>query len=104
MGELFPGSRVLGNRVRHGLSHFGAEFFVAPRAPGAAQHGEFAGQASLAEELEQRRYELAVGEVTAGPKDHDALRGDHPLLPQPHPQGVGEEGGHAVKTGRMVQV
>jgi hypothetical protein len=32
-------------------------------------------------ELKQGWHQFAVGEVTAGTKDHDALRGNHPFLP-----------------------
>jgi hypothetical protein len=54
---------------------------------------------SLAEQLEQRRNQLAVGEVAAGTEDHQALGRDHPLLAQANAQWIGLGGGHGATRG-----
>ena len=92
--EAFPGLGIAGDGGGHRFGHAAAELLIAPGAAGAAQHGEFTGQPPLAVELEQGGHQFAVGEVTAGPEDHDALGRNHPFLPQAHPQGVGEDGLH----------
>ena len=68
-GELFPASGILLDRFDKGLSHLPSEVLVTPGTTGAAQHSELTRQASLLEQLEQCRHQLAMGEVAAGTKD-----------------------------------
>ena len=74
LGELLPGAPMVGHLIGHGLGHLGPELLIAPGPTGTAQDRELTGQAPLPKQLEQGWNQLAVGEVTAGPEDHDALR------------------------------
>jgi hypothetical protein len=72
---------VLSDVGCHGISHALPELLVAPGPPGTAQDGKFTGQTPLPEQLEQGWDQLAMSEIAASPKDHQALRADHPFLP-----------------------
>ena len=76
------------------LGHAGAKVVIAPGPAGAAKHREFARQPALAEQFKQGRDQLAVGEVAAGPKDHQTLRWDDPLLAEANAQWIGEDRTH----------
>ena len=93
-GELFPAAGILLDLLGHGLSHLPSEFLITPGATGAAQHSEFTRQASLLEQLEQRRHQLAMGEVAAGTKDDQALRCDDTLMTESNPKRIGDRGDH----------
>jgi hypothetical protein len=86
------------NLGTHRLSHFAAEFFVTPRSSGAAKESKFAGESSLLEQLEESWNQLAMREVAARSKNHQALRSDHPFLSQPNPQWVRDRCGHGYST------
>jgi hypothetical protein len=97
-GKLLPRFGMVANLVTHRLSHFAAEFFVAPRPSGAAQESKFAGKSTLLKQLEEGWNQLAMGEVAACSKNHQALRSDDPLLSQPNPQWVRDRCGHGYST------
>ena len=92
--ELLPSLGIFLDALGQRISHLSAELLIAPGAARTAQNGEFTGQAALPEQLEQGRHELAVGEITAGPEDHQTLGRDHAFLAQSDPQGVGGCGEH----------
>ena len=95
-GKALPSGGVLTDHSGHRRSHAGAKLLVTPGPAGAANHGKLAGQAPLPKQLKQGRDQLAMGEIAAGAKDHQTLGRNHPLLPQPHTQGIGEHAGHRV--------
>ena len=68
---------------------------VVPYAPGGSS--DFTArvlQPALAEQFKQGRDQFAVGEVAAGPKDHQTLRWDDPLLAEANAQWIGEDRTH----------
>ena len=76
------------------LGHAGAKVVIAPGSAGTAKHRKFAWEPALAEQFKQGRDQFAVGEVAAGPKDHQTLRRDDPLLAQANAQRIGEDRTH----------
>ena len=90
IGELGPdllevGTADLGQR----LLVLGAEFGVGPVAAGEADDRGLGRQVAAPRELEERRDELAVGQVAGGAEEHEGARLGHSGPRQRLAQGVG---------------
>ena len=70
----FPALRVVSDLAGERRFHLLAEFVVAPGAASTAEHSKFARQPPLPEQIEQGWNQLAMREVAASAKDHQALR------------------------------
>ena len=83
-------SRYLAVHIDEARAKFCVGFFTAREAndlyPGR--------QLAIDGEVVECGDELAVGEVAAGPKDHQALRWDDPLLAEANAQWIGEDRTH----------
>ena len=93
----FGGGRPLAEGVVDRLFGQGPELRIRQRAATEAHDGDLPGQSLEAREVVQGGDQLAVGEVAAGAKDHQALGRNHPLLAQSNPQGIRQRGRHGGK-------